>query len=173
MIILAVVGAAGGLLLVWAGVDHLREPGVLAAHLPVGKGASAGMAVAEILVGAGALVALATPVVVGRLFLAGQGLFYAAFLGHLWLRHRRNDRADCGCGRVSARIGVAGLLRAGVLAAVSGAAAAGYPSVPPDRFALAEPALALILAGGVVLCLVLHALPAAVDGLAHPKRRLT
>lgn len=58
-----------------------------------------------------------------------QAAGYLGFFGYLVARYRRHDRGDCGCARVSARIGVAGISRAGAPAFAGVAATVTYPAV--------------------------------------------
>lgn len=170
--IVTAFAAAGAMLLVWAGVDHVREPAVSAARLGIfrsqhGRSVVAALGVSEIAVGVTALAALAVSTPVGRWPLAAQGALCLGFLGYLLVRYRRNDRGDCACARTSAQIGAAGLLRAGTLAIASIAAAASYPAAALPSALPTGAHVALGVAASVALCLLLHALPPAVDGLAR------
>ncbi|MPZ66540.1 MAG: hypothetical protein GEU83_13860 [Pseudonocardiaceae bacterium] len=188
MIVLATVTAAAALLLIRTGIDHLHDPATLARVLagPAARGvagrrlrAARAVAVVELLVGAAVLCSLALgPVLPTPLLgtagpqwlLATQGLLYLGFTASLWSRYRRGDQTDCGCTALPAVVGPAALARAAGLSLASLLAAL----VAPATTALdSGPAgLVLVAVGAGVLAALLHALPAAIDGLptAQPGR---
>lgn len=170
MIVLAAVTAAAGLLLVRTGIDHLRDPAALARVLagPAARDLRAARAVAllELLVG-GVVSAslLLTPLLgaAGRWTPAAQGLLYLGFLVNLWPRYRRGDRTDCGCTALPAVVGPASLARAAGLSLASLLAAVVAPA--PAALATGTTGLVLVAVGAAVLAALLHALPAAIDGV--------
>lgn len=186
MIVLLTVTVAAALLLVRTGIDHLREPAALARVLagPAGSGLRAARAVAlvELLVGVAVLGAflgafsgafsgaflgasasgpsLLEP---ARWVPAVQGLLYLGFAASLWPRYARGDRTDCGCTALPAVVGPTALARAAGLSAASLAAALVEPA--SAVFAAGAVGLVLVAVGAGVLATLLHALPAAVDGV--------
>lgn len=174
MIVLLTLAAAAALLLVRTGIDHLRDPATLARVLAGpharARWAARGVAVVELLVGTVTLAALllgslppGSPLLGStgsRWPLVAQGLLYLGFAASLWVRYRRGDRTDCGCTALPAVVGPAALARAAGLALASLLAALVTPV-----FAAGAAALVLVAAGAAVLAGLLHALPAAVDGV--------
>lgn len=172
MIVLLAVTVAAALLLVRTGIDHLREPATLARVLagPTARGLRAARAVAlvELLVGGAALGALASgPSLPGstgpRWVLAAQGLLYLGFAASLWPRYARGDRTDCGCTALPAVVGPTALARAAGLSAASLLAAFVEPTAA--AFAAGAAGLVLVAVCAGVLAALLHALPAAIDGV--------
>lgn len=181
MIVLAAVVAAAALLLLRTGSDHLRHPATLARVLanPAAGARRAplrmarGVAVVEVLVGSTALAALLLGSVApgsrllgsvgSRAALAAQGLLYLGFATTLWIRYRRGDRDDCGCTTLPSMVGPTALARAVGLALASLVAALVTPA--PTVLTAGAPAVMLVAAGAGVLSALLHALPAAIDGV--------
>jgi len=163
VILLGVPVLAGALLLVVAGLEHLRDPVALSRAAGISTLTARGIALVELLIGAPSAVAVLVGMPELRWALAAQGLIYLAFAVHLLLRRRRGDQSDCGCNRMGTRVGPGGIARAWLLAILSFAAAALHP-------AAAAPAgvgpVALVVVGSAVLATLLYALPAAVDGRA-------
>lgn len=178
MIVLATLTAAAALLLVRTGIDHLRDPATLARVLvgPAARGRRAARAVAlvELLVGTAALCSLLLAPLLGaagpRWVVAAQGLLYLGFTASLWPRYRRGDRTDCGCTSLPAVVGPVALLRAAALSLASLLAALVAPS--PTALAAGTTGFVLVAVAAGVLAALLHALPAAVDGVpaAQPGR---
>lgn len=164
MILLAVPVLAGALLLVVAGLEHIRDPQGLARAAGTGRPAARLIALVELLIGVPALAALLLGLPPLRWALAAQSLIYLIFAAHLMLRRHRGDESDCGCNRMSTRVGPGGIARAWVLAAVSVAAAAVHPAAALAAFGAGGIALAIV--GSIVMATLLYALPAAVDGRA-------
>ncbi len=171
MIVLATVTTAAALLLVRTGIDHLRGPATLARVLagPAARGlairklrAARAVAVVELLVGTAALGSLLLAPLLGaagaRWVLAAQGLLYLGFTASLWPRYRRGDRTDCGCTALPTVVGPAALARAAVLSSASLLAALVAP-------AASAVGIVLVAVGAGVLAALLHALPAAIDGV--------
>lgn len=171
MIILTACVVAAGMLLVWAGLDHVRAPGLAAQVVRVGQSRQRLLAVAlgvtEVVTGAAVIAVLVAPQPVGWVAPTIQGVLFLGFLGYLLPRYLRHDRGDCGCSRLATRIGMAGLLRAGALAIASIVAAVWYPAVTLPGAAPTGTHLMLLTAASAALCLLLHALPSAVDGLSR------
>lgn len=165
MIVLTAVVAAAALLLVWTGVEHLREPAVLGKGRARGRGAAVALGAGEAVVGLAGLAALLGVLPDGRGALGVMALSYLGFGGYLMVRYRRGDRADCGCSRVASRVGLAGVARAAGLAVCVALAGVAHPYVVIDASAGAG-ALTLTVGASAVLTVVLYALPACVDGLA-------
>lgn len=181
MIVLTAVTAAAALLLIRTGVDHLRDPATLARVLagPAARGvasreprAARAVAVLELLVGAAALCSLAlgsllpTPLsgaAVPQWLLVAQGLLYLGFTASLWPRYRRGDRTDCGCTALPAAVGPAALARAAALSLASLLAALVAPA--PAALGSGPAGFVLVAVGAGVLAALLHALPAAIDGV--------
>jgi hypothetical protein len=178
MIILTTLAVAGALLLVWAGIDHVREPEVLTRQLarlravrPVAaRRLPTALGLIELAVGGTALIALVARIPGGQWAIGAQVALYLGFLAYLAVRYRQHDRDNCGCSRLDAVIGPVGLLRAGTQATVGAAAAIGYPATALPPLPASATGLALCLAASVVLCLLFHALPPAVDGLSRQRR---
>ena len=171
MIILTVAVVAAGMLLIWAGLDHVRSP-ALAATIPwVGHSRkrlpAITLGVTEVVTGGAVIAVLVVPQPMGWVALGVQGVLFLAFLGFLLARYLRHDRDDCGCSRLATRIGMAGLLRTGLLAVASIVAAIWYPAVALPDAAPTVPDLMLLTAASATMCLLLHALPSAVDGLSR------
>lgn len=184
-IVLVTLAAAAALLLVRTGIDHLRDPATLARVLAGPRArarwAARGVAGLELVTGTAALATLLLGSLPGSpLFgsagagwaLAAQGGLYLGFTASLWVRFRRGDRTDCGCTALPAVVGPAALARAAGLALASLLAALVTPG--PAAFAAGAAALGLVAAGTAVLAGLLHALPAAIDGVpALPAGRAT
>ncbi|MGH3978699.1 MAG: MauE/DoxX family redox-associated membrane protein [Pseudonocardiaceae bacterium] len=173
MIVLSTIAAAAALLLVASGADHLLDPTALARALAeqglervlAARSTARAVAVAELLVGTSVLAALLLGTPVLRWVLLAQGLLYLGFLASLLVRYRRGDRSDCGCSNRPSLVGPAGMARAAGLAVISGLAAVTYPAVALPALDLTGVGIALLLAGGAVLTVLLHSLPAAIDGV--------
>ncbi|MGH3855944.1 MAG: MauE/DoxX family redox-associated membrane protein [Pseudonocardiaceae bacterium] len=153
---------AGAFLLVEAGLEHLRAPWTLARAAGTGLLAARAIAAAEFVIGVPAVVAVLLGTAQLRWALAGQAVLYVAFATQLSWRHHRGGRSDCGCNRMGAAVGPAGIVRAGLLALATLAATARYPAA-----ALPGGAVALMLiACAAVLAVLLYTVPAALDGPA-------
>lgn len=166
MILLGVPVLAGALLLVVAGLEHLRDPVALARAADTGTGVARVIALVELLIGAPSVAAvlLGTPPL--RWALVAQAVIYLVFAAHLLLRRRRGDQSDCGCNRMGTRVGPGSIARAWVLALVTFVAAALSPAtMSPDGVG----GVVLLIVGAAVLATLLYALPAAVDGQATPR----
>ncbi|MGH3825603.1 MAG: MauE/DoxX family redox-associated membrane protein [Pseudonocardiaceae bacterium] len=164
---------AGAFLLVEAGLEHLRAPWVLARAAGTGITAARAIAATEFVIGVPAVAAVLLGTGQLRWALGGQAALYLAFATHLSWRRHRGERSDCGCNRMGAAVGPAGIARAGLLAAATLAAAAQYPAA--TLAAAARYPLAALPGGGVALMLIacaavlavlLYTLPAALDGPA-------
>lgn len=170
MIVLAALGVAAALLLIWAGTEHLRDPATLTRVLAgqgvrgvlAARSTARAVAAAELLVGTAVIVSLAFGVPDPRWALLTQGLLYLGFLASLLVRYQRGDRTDCGCGGLPAVVGPAGVARAGGLALVSLLAAVADPMVP----ALGGTWMLLLVTSAAVLTVLLRSLPPAIDGIA-------
>ena len=161
MILLAVPVLAGALLLVVAGLEHLRDPAELARAAGTGTVVARLIAVVELLIGVPSMAAVLVSVPPLRWVLLAQAVIYVAFAAHLLLRRRRGDESDCGCNRMGTRVGPGGIARAWGLAALTLAASVLYPGVASPSGA---GGLLLVILGAVVMATLLYALPAAVDG---------
>ncbi|MGH3937175.1 MAG: MauE/DoxX family redox-associated membrane protein [Pseudonocardiaceae bacterium] len=165
MILLGVPVLAGALLLVVAGLEHLRDPVALANAAGTGTGAARLIALIELLIGVPSVAAVLLGMPPLRWALVAQALIYLVFAAHLLLRRRRGDESDCGCNRMGTRVGPGSIARAGVLAIFTFAVAALRPdTVSPDGVG----GVLLVVVGAAVLATLLYALPAAVDGRALP-----
>lgn len=178
------VAVAGAVLLIAAGVGHLRHLAGLRAVLGAQKllpprwrrPVAALTAVTELTVGGSVLsVQLATNLAVAQMAplaaahtapLVAQSAMYAAFSGYLVALRQLHPSAPCGCfgggGPVTGPvIGRAGLLSIGTAAAALAPAVIGGGAASP-----------VALAGGAVLAMVAWLLP-ALHGLRHesPARR--
>lgn len=165
MILLGVPVLAGALLLVVAGLEHLRDPVALARAAHTGEVTARVIALAELSIGipSVAAVLLGTPPL--RWALVAQALIYLVFATHLLLRRRRGDQSDCGCNRMGTRVGPGSITRAWALASFTFLVAALRPAtVSPDGAG----GVVLVIVGAAVLATLLYALPAAVDGRALP-----
>ncbi|MQA15821.1 MAG: hypothetical protein GEV09_17185 [Pseudonocardiaceae bacterium] len=168
MTVMATICAAAALLLVWSGAEHLRHPAALGRVLAGSGGrlaapAARTVAVAELLAGVATIGSLLAGIPGQGWALTAQGLLYAGFTASLWTRYRRGDRTDCGCTAVASVVGPAGVARAAGLAVASLATAAAgtVPTAPAAGTAW----LVLLATGAGVMAVLLHALPAAIDGL--------
>ncbi|MEO7196221.1 MAG: MauE/DoxX family redox-associated membrane protein [Pseudonocardiaceae bacterium] len=170
-VLVGVPALAGAFLLVEAGLEHLRAPWVLARAAGTGLLAARGIAAAEFVIGVPAVVAVLLGTAQLRWALAGQAALYVAFAIHLAWRRHRGERSDCGCNRLGAAVGPAGIARAGLLALATLAATARYPAATlaaTARYpaaALPGGGVAIMLIGcAAVLAVLLYTLPAALDG---------
>lgn len=162
MIVLGVPVLAGAMLLVVAGLEHVRAPKLLARAAGTSIAAARAIAVVEFLIGVPSVVAVVWGISELRWALAAQGVTYLVFAGHLMWRRHRGDESDCGCNRMGTQVGPGGIARAVVLAIATLAATALYPAaVLPDGGAAI-----LLIACAIVLAVLLYTLPAAVDGQA-------
>lgn len=171
MIALAATCVCAGVLLVVAGLEHAADIRSTAASLPgVARGLSSvarALAALEVLVGSGTLIALSLDVPGAPLLLALQATLYCAFLIHLTVRYSRFERADCGCGRLSSRIGHWSLARAATLAMAALVAAVLHVDVAGvTELSSGGAAAAVAWAGGSAFAITLYGAPAALDGLA-------
>lgn len=161
--LLGVPVLAGALLLVVAGLEHLRDPVSLSRAAGTGTVLARLIALVELLIGGPSVAAvlLGTPPL--RWALVAQAVIYLAFAAHLLWRRHRGDESDCGCNRMGTRVGPGGIARAWALALLTLAAAALKPAaVSPGGVGGAV----LVVIGAAVLATLLYALPAAVDGRA-------
>lgn len=161
MILLAVPVLAGALLLVVAGLEHIRDPAQLARAAGTGPVLARLIAIAELLIGVPSVAAVVLGVPPLRWALAAQVVIYVAFAAHLLLRRYRGDESDCGCNRMGTRVGPGGIARAWGLAALTLAAVVLYPGAASPR---GPGSAVLVSVGAVVVAVLLYALPAAVDG---------
>lgn len=164
MILLGVPVLAGALLLVVAGLEHLRDPTSLARAAETNLATARGIAVVELLIGLPSVAAVLLGMFELRWALAAQGLLYLAFAVHLMLRRRRGDESDCGCNKLGTRVGPGGIARAWALGALSLLAAAWHPMAAAVHGGAGG--VVLVVVAAVVLAVLLYALPAAVDGPA-------
>lgn len=163
MILLGVPVLAGALLLVVAGLEHLRDPKGVARAAGTGLLGARVIAILELLIGVPSIAAvlLGTPPL--RWALVAQAVIYVAFAVHLLLRRRRGDQSDCGCTWMATRVGPGGITRAWALAFFTLAVAAMQPgATSPSGLG----GVLLLGVGATVLAVLLYALPAAVDGPA-------
>jgi hypothetical protein len=160
MIVLGVPVLAAAFLLVEAGLEHLRAPKFLARAAGTGVAVARAIAVAELLIGVPSVAAVFFGIAELRWALAAQTAIYLAFAAHLWWRHHRGDRSDCGCNRMGTQAGPGGIARAVVLSIATLAATALYPvaALPSGGVAV------LVVASALVVAVLLYTLPAAVDG---------
>ncbi|MGH3126126.1 MAG: MauE/DoxX family redox-associated membrane protein [Streptosporangiaceae bacterium] len=164
MIVLGVPVLAGALLLVVAGLEHLRDPVSLSRAAGTGTVMARVIALAELLIGAPSVAAvlLGTPPL--RWALVAQAVIYLIFAAHLGWRKHRGDESDCGCNRMGTRVGPGGIARAWALTILTSAVAALKPAaVSPGGVG----SVVLVIIGAVVLATLLYAVPAAVDGPAR------
>ena len=162
MIVLGVPVLAGAMLLVVAGLEHLRAPKLLARAAGTGIATARAIAVVEFLIGGPSAAAVIWGISELRWALAAQGMIYLAFATHLWWRRHWGDESDCGCNRMGTQAGPGGIARVVVLAVATLAATALYPAA-----ALPDGGVAILLiACAAVLAVLLYTLPAAVDGRA-------
>ncbi|MGH3909764.1 MAG: MauE/DoxX family redox-associated membrane protein [Pseudonocardiaceae bacterium] len=163
MILLAVPVLAGALLLVVAGLEHLRDPAALARAAGTGTGIARLIAAVELLIGVPSVGAVMIGMPPLRWALVAQAVIYLVFAAHLVQRRRRGDESDCGCNRMGTRVGPGGIARAWGLAILTLAAVTLYPAAASPNGA---GAVVLVIVGAGVLAVLLYALPAAVDGRA-------
>ncbi|HEU0088465.1 MAG TPA: MauE/DoxX family redox-associated membrane protein [Pseudonocardiaceae bacterium] len=167
MILLGVPVLAGALLLIVAGLEHLRDPAALARAASTGIGTAWVIALAELAIGAPSVAAVLLGIPPLRWALVAQALTYLVFAIHLLRRRRRGDESDCGCHRMGTRVGPGGIARAWALAILTFAAAAlSPPAISPGGTG----GLTLVIVAAAVLATLLYALPAAVDGPPAPGR---
>ncbi|MGH4025615.1 MAG: MauE/DoxX family redox-associated membrane protein [Pseudonocardiaceae bacterium] len=166
MILLAVPVLAGALLLVVAGLEHIRDPAELARAAGTGTVLARMIAVVELAIGVPSVAAVFVGVPPLRWALVAQAVIYVAFAAHLLLRRRRGDESDCGCNRMGTRVGPGGIARAWSLAALTLAASVLYPAMASPSGA---GSLLLVIIGALVTAVLLYAMPAAVDGRAVPR----
>ncbi len=158
--VLGVPVLAGAMLLVVAGLEHVRAPKMLARAAGTGISAARAIAVVEFMIGVPSVAAVVWGISELRWALAAQCLIYLAFAGHLMWRRHRGDESDCGCNHMGTQVGPGGIARAIVLAITTLAATALYPAaaLPGGGGAV------LLIACAIVLAVLLYTLPAAVDG---------
>lgn len=162
MIVLGVPVLAGAMLLVVAGLEHVRAPTMLARAAGTGIATARVIAVAEFAIGVPSMAAVVWGISELRWALAAQCLLYLAFAGHLMWRRHRGDESDCGCNHMGTQVGPGGIARAIVLAITTLVATALYPAAAlPDGGGAV-----LLVACAIVLAVLLYTLPAAVDGRA-------
>jgi hypothetical protein len=162
MTVLGVPVLAGAILLVVAGLEHVRAPKALARAAGTGVAAARAIAVVEFAIGVPAVAAVVWGISELRWALAAQGVIYLAFAAHLLWRRHRGDESDCGCNRMGTQVGPGSIARAVVLAIATLTATALHPAA-----ALLNSGAAIVLiACAVVLAVLLYTLPAAVDGRA-------
>jgi hypothetical protein len=162
MTVLGVPVLAGAILLVVAGLEHVRAPKALARAAGTGVAAARAIAVVEFAIGVPAVAAVVWGISELRWALAAQGVIYLAFAAHLLWRRHRGDESDCGCNRMGTQVGPGSIARAVVLAIATLTATALHPAA-----ALPNSGAAIVLiACAVVLAVLLYTLPAAVDGRA-------
>lgn len=161
MILLGVPVLAGAILLVVAGLEHVRDPAGLARAAGTGIQAARAIALAELAIGVPSVAAvlLGTPPL--RWALVAQAVIYLVFAVHLLWRHRRGDQSDCGCHRMSTRVGPGGIARAWALALLTLVVSALQPGAASPS---GVGGVLLVIVGAAVLATLLYALPAAVDG---------
>jgi hypothetical protein len=161
VILLGVPVLAGALLLVVAGLEHMRDLAGLARAAGTAIPAARAIAVVELLIGAPSVAAVLVGAPPLRWALVAQAVLYLVFAGHLVWRRGRGDQSDCGCNRMSTRVGPGGIARAWALAILTLAVAALHPgTASPDGVG----GVLLVIVGAAVLATLLYALPAAVDG---------
>jgi hypothetical protein len=149
------------ILLVVAGLEHVRDPAGLARAAGTGTRIARAIAVVELLIGVPSVVAVLVGTPPLRWALVAQAVIYLIFAVHLLWRRRRGDQSDCGCNRMSTRVGPGGIARALALALLTLAVSALHPgAVTPSGAG----GVLLVLVGAAVLATLLYALPAAVDG---------
>jgi hypothetical protein len=176
MDLIAMVAVAGAVLLVVAGIGHLRHLVGLRAVLgaqrllpPRWRGPVAAFtAVAELTVGGSVLIVqLATHLPVAqmallaaaqRVPLAAQSAMYVAFAGYLVALRQLRPSAPCGCFGGSDPVTGSVIGRAGLLA-IGTAAAALVPAGIGGGAGSAVVASPVVLAGGAVLAMVAWLLP--------------
>lgn len=165
MIVLAVPVLAGAMLLVVAGLEHVRAPHYLASAADTGIGVARVIAVVELLIGAPSGVAVLLGTAQLRWALVAQALSYLAFAVHLAWRKAHGDTSDCGCNRMGTQVGPGSIGRAVVIAVCTAAAVLVYPaaSLPGGLGTV------LLVIAAIVLAVLLYTLPAAVDGKAVPR----
>jgi hypothetical protein len=162
MILLGVPVLAGALLLVEAGLEHMRAPKALARAARTGTATARAIAAAEFVTGVPSAVAVVFGCAALRWALAGQAAMYLAFAAHLSWRRYRGEESDCGCNQMGTQIGPGGIARAMLLSIATLAATARYPAdvLPGGWVAI------LLFACATMLAVLLYTLPAAVDGRA-------
>jgi hypothetical protein len=165
VILLGVPVLAGALLLVVAGLEHIRAPHFLATAADTSIGVARVIAVVELLIGAPTIVAVVLGNAELRWAVAAQALIYLAFAVHLSWRKSRGDTSDCGCNKMGTQVGPGSIGRAVVIAICTVAAALVYPaaSLPGGVGTV------LLVVAAIVLAVLLYTLPAAVDGPAIPR----
>lgn len=163
MILLGVPVLAGALLLVVAGLEHVRDPVALSRAAGIGAHMARSIALVELLIGLPSVAAVLVGTLALRWALVAQGLIYLVFAIHLLIRSRRGDQSDCGCNRMGTRVGPGGIARAWVLAILTFAAAVLHPAASSPT---GVGPVALVVVGAAVMATLLYALPAAVDGRA-------
>ncbi len=158
--VLGVPVLAGAMLLVVAGLEHVRAPWLLARAAGTGIAAARAIAVVEFMIGVPSVAAVVWGFSELRWALGAQCLIYLLFAGHLMWRRHRGDESDCGCNHMGTQVGPGGIARAIVLAITTLAATALYPAaaLPGGGGAV------LLIACAIVLAVLLYTLPAAVDG---------
>lgn len=167
MIVLGAPVLAGAILLIVAGLEHVRDPKALAQAAGTGTVVARMIAGVELLIGVPAAAALVLGDSELHWALAAQTLVYLAFAVHLMLRRYRGDESDCGCNRLATRVGPGSISRAWGLATLSLVAALVHPAAAlPSGVA----GIILMVLAALVIAALLYALPAAVDGPAKPRR---
>ncbi|GGK40286.1 hypothetical protein GCM10010124_36270 [Pilimelia terevasa] len=180
----AAVALSGALLLVAAGIGHLRHPRVFRAGLDVQallprrlRGPVAALVgPAEVAVGAAALLAWgAAPGLLGWP-LAALALCYTAYTGYTWALLRWRPAAPCGCFGGGAPVTGFVVGRAGVLAAAAWVAAGGAAVLPsaaagPAAVRALAMAAAAVLAAAVWLVPLLTGAPPPADRAGRPAGR--
>lgn len=161
MIVVSALVIAAAALVAWSGVEHLAGSGLG----ELSRAAGAALGFAQILVGTAAIVAVVTPLrdTIGTVVLACQACLYTAFLGYLSVRLRQGRTSNCGCTRLGSRVGPAGLVRAGALAAISAVGAVAYSALPYLTTAPTRDATLMTVAG-VAMAALWYVLPSAIDG---------
>jgi methylamine utilization protein MauE len=162
MILLGIPVLAGAFLLVEAGLEHMRAPGILARAAGTNVAAARALAAVEFVIGVPSVAAVVFGITTLRWALAAQTVLYLAFAAHLSWRRYRRDTSDCGCNRMGTQVGPGGIARALVLAIATLAATALYPAAALPGGGLAV----LLVACAAVLAVLLYTLPAAIDGQA-------
>jgi hypothetical protein len=160
MILLGVPVLAGAFLLVEAGLEHMRAPGMLARATGTSVATARAIAAVEFVIGVPSVAAVVFGTSELRWALAAQTAIYLIFAAHLGWRRYQGDTSDCGCNQMGAQVGPGGIARAVVLAIATLAATALHPAAALPGGGLAV----LLVACAAVLAVLLYTLPAAVDG---------
>ena len=168
MTILICLSIAGSGLLIWSGAEHVvpgtHAPDHQVAWLHAAPSRRVAYGTALAVVGVLGILAWWYGGSTLRLLLLTQGALYAVFAVYLARRIRAGDTGDCRCTRLTARVGPAVLVRAGVLSLAS--ICAYLFTGPADLLnVLSASQLLQVAAGSFALAVVAYVWPSAVDGL--------